>query len=93
MANHKSAKKRARQDLTRHGRNKQTKSAVRTFEKKLDAAILSQDKKKATDLLVTFIRAMGKAAQKGVYHAKNASRKISRLSKKVQQIQENDNTV
>ena len=86
MANHKSAKKRARQDIKRRHRNKQTKSTVRTFEKQLTTAISSKDKDKASQLLTTFTRAIDKASQKGVYHAKNAARKISRLSKRVHSI-------
>ena len=86
MANHKSAAKRAQQGLNRYQRNKQTKSRVRTFEKKLVTAISSGDKNEAGQLLTAFTRAMSKAAQKGIYHANNAARKISRLSKRVESI-------
>ena len=86
MANHKSARKRARQSTKCHERNKRTKSAIRTFEKRLLTAISSGDKNSSSQLLITFNRAIDKASQKGIYHAKNAARKISRLSKKVQEI-------
>lgn len=86
MANHKSAKKRARRDIKRRDRNKQTISAIRTFEKKLIAAISSSDKNGASQLLITFSGAIDKATQKGIYHTNKAARKISRLSKRVQSI-------
>lgn len=87
MANHKSAKKRARQDVKCCRRNKETKGAVRTFEKKLMAAISSGDRDQASKLLITFNSAIGKASQKGIYHARNAARKISRLSKRIHNMQ------
>ncbi len=86
MANHKSARKRARQDIKRCHRNKHTKSTVRTFEKKLLTAIGAGDKIKATELLLTWTRLTDKVAQKGIYHVKKAARKISRFSKKVHNI-------
>ena len=80
MANHKSAKKRARQDVKKGERNLATKRAVRTAEKKLRIAISAKETEKAQELFRTFSSKMGKAAQKGIYHAKTASRKISRLA-------------
>ena len=43
MANHASAEKRNRQRITRTARNKARKSAVRTFVKKVRAAIDAKD--------------------------------------------------
>jgi small subunit ribosomal protein S20 len=82
LANHKSAAKRARQADVKKLRNLGTKNGVRTFEKKVRAAIASKDTK-AADLLKEFSSKVSKAAQKGVIHAKAASRKISRLSAQV----------
>ncbi len=86
MANIKSAKKRARQMIVRNARNSDIRAATRTAEKKLRGAIESKDAKAAQDLLKAYASRIGKAAQKGIYHAKTASRKISRLSKSVSQI-------
>ena len=86
MANHKSSAKRARQNIKRYQHNKQIKSKVRTFEKNLLTAISSGNKPEASQLFVTLNSAIDKAAQKGVYHAKSAARKISRLSQRVQKI-------
>lgn len=80
LANIVSAKKRARQSLVRRDRNQQMKKAVRGLEKKVRAAIAAKDKDGATSLLSQYASAIGKAAQKGKFHSKTASRKISRLA-------------
>ena len=79
MANIKSAKKRILVAETRAARNKAIRSKVKTFIKKVDAAIVAGDKA----CLVNAISEIDKACTKGVYHKNNASRKISRLSKAV----------
>lgn len=81
MANHKSAAKRARQSIKRNQRNTTALSSVRTFEKKLRAAIAEGDKKGAQEALRAYMSKAQKAATKGVIHAKTAARKLSRLSK------------
>lgn len=86
MANHKSAAKRARQDLRRRSRNLMIKKAVRTEEKKLRLAIDSKNLDDAQKLLTLLASKFGKATQKGIYHANTMARKISRLSKQVHQI-------
>lgn len=86
MANHKSAAKRARQNLRKTGRNTATKSGVRSFERKLRQAIASKNAKDAQTALVEYMSKAGKAAQKGVMNVKAASRKISRLSAQVSQL-------
>lgn len=83
MANHKSAAKRARQSEKIAAVNSKNKSSVRTAEKSLKKALAEKKTDEAQKLLVTFSSRMGKAAQKGVFHPKMASRKISRLAKQV----------
>lgn len=83
MANHKSAAKRARQSIRKSTVNSRAKSTVRTFEKKLLKAISSKDQDSAQQLLTSYESQMDKASQKGVFHPKTASRKISRLAKQV----------
>lgn len=82
MANHKSAKKRAKQNLVRRQRNRSVKTKLKTLEKKLRAAKESGD-----DSMMELMRqnqsALQKASQKGIIHKNTASRKISRLSKLV----------
>ncbi len=86
MANHKSAEKRVRQTARKTERKAQTKATVRTFEKKLRSAIEKKEASEAQTLFLTYSSKMGKAAQKGLYHANTASRKIGRLAKQVAQI-------
>jgi small subunit ribosomal protein S20 len=64
----------------------QLKSTVKTAIKKVDAAIAANDKAAATEALKAAITEIDKAASKGVFHKKNASRKISRLTVAVNKI-------
>lgn len=59
------------------------KSSVRTWEKKVRAAIAGGDKEGAQTLLRTYMSKIAKAAQKGVIHSRTASRKVSRISERV----------
>ena len=86
MANHKSAAKRARQNITKNIRNSNTKKTIRTIEKSLRTAIDNKSTDEAKSLLLKFTSKVGKAAQKGILHKNNASRKISRLSKSFAQL-------
>ena len=86
MANIKSAKKRILVIETKTERNKAAKSKVKTFVKKVYAAIDAGDKAAADDALKAAISEISKAASKGIYHKSTASRKISRLTKAVNKI-------
>ena len=83
MANIKSAKKRILVNETKAARNKAIKSKVKTYIKKLDAAIESNDKDAAQVALKATIIEISKAGSKGVFHKATCSRKISRLTKAV----------
>ena len=83
MANIKSAKKRIKVIATKTDRNKAIKSRVRTETKKVFAAIESGDKSAAEKQLIVAISYIDKAKSKGIYHKKTASRKVSRLTKAV----------
>ena len=80
MANIKSAKKRILVAETKAARNKAIRSKVKTAIKKVNAAIDAKDKAAATEALKAATIEIDKATSKGVYHKKNASRKISRLT-------------
>ncbi|CDE46603.1 30S ribosomal protein S20 [Clostridium sp. CAG:411] len=80
MANIKSAKKRIKVIETKTARNKAIRSKVKTAIKKVYAAIDAKDKAAATAALKEATTEIDKAASKGIYHKKNASRKISRLT-------------
>ena len=83
MANIKSANKRILVAETNAARNKAIRSRVKTFVKKVDAAITAGDKAAAQAALLAAISEIDKATSKGVYHKNTASRKVSRLSKAV----------
>ena len=80
MANIKSAKKRILVNQTKAERNKAIKSKVKTSIKKVYATIEATDAEAAKAALKDATVEIDKAASKGVYHKKNASRKVSRLS-------------
>ena len=86
MATHKSAEKRNRQNKKNRLRNVAAKSALKTKVKSVIAGVESKDKENAAKALKTAVPALSKAAAKGLIHKKNASRKISRLTKKVNAI-------
>lgn len=82
MANIASAEKKNRQRIKRAARNVAHMSKVRTYVKKVLAAVEKKDKK-ATAALAEAIKVIDKAAQRGVLKRETASRKISRLTKQV----------
>ncbi len=81
MANHKSAKKRAKQSQVRRLRNKSAKTLLKTLEKKVRAA--KEAGEDSAELMKQIQSAFHKAAKKGIIHKKTADRKISRLFKLV----------
>lgn len=83
MANIKSAKKRILVTETKTARNKATKSRVKTYVKKVEAAVAANDKAAAEAALVEAISEINKAGSKGVYHKNTCARKVSRLTKAV----------
>ena len=83
MANHKSAVKRAKQNIIRQFRNKTTRTKIKNVLKKATAVLETKDKKAAEAILVEAQSTMSKGVSKGVIHKNTAARKISRLSKKV----------
>ena len=83
MATHPSAEKRDRQNKKHKIRNTAVKSKTKTEMKKVLAAVDELDKDSSEKALKSAITVIKKAASKGVYHKNNASRKVSRLTKKV----------
>jgi len=80
LANIKSAKKRILVSRRNAERNKAVRSRVKTFVKKVNAAVESGDKALAETALKAAIVELDKATSKGVYHKNTTSRKISRLT-------------
>ena len=79
MANHPSAVKRNRQRLVRAERNKGVRSSVRSAVKKARAAIASGNAGAAKTEVRAAIKALARAASKGVVHSKAASRTTARI--------------
>ena len=86
MANIKSAKKRILVNRTKADRNKAIKSGVKTAIKKVYAVIATGDKEAAKAELIAATKTIEMAASKGVYHKNNVARKVSRLSKAVNEM-------
>ncbi|MCP3892178.1 MAG: 30S ribosomal protein S20 [Desulfobulbaceae bacterium] len=83
MANHKSAEKRNRQAQVRRLRNKINRKMMKTSIRKLDEAMADGSADAVKDALKEATIVIAKTASKGTIHKKNASRKISRLTKRV----------
>lgn len=83
MANTASARKRIRQTRKRTLRNHARKSRMRTFVKKVEAAIANGKKEEAAAALQAAQPEMQRAAGKGVAHKNTVARKLSRLSNRI----------
>ena len=83
MANTKSAKKAARQTVRRTEVNKARRSRLRSSVRKVEEAIASGNKAAAQAALREAEPDIVRTAQKGMVHRKTASRKVSRLAKRV----------
>lgn len=83
MANTPSAKKSARKTARRTAVNKSRRTRMRTFLRSVEEALASGDHAAATGALKAAEPQVMKAAQKGILHKNTASRKISRLAKRV----------
>lgn len=83
MANHKSAEKRARIAERRTKVNLDRKNRIRTFIRKVEEALEGGDKTAATAALTAAQPEIARGVNKGVLKANTASRKISRLTLKV----------
>jgi small subunit ribosomal protein S20 len=83
MANTPQAKKRIRRNATRETINHSRVGRIRTFIKAVESAIASGKKADAADALKKVQPEMARGVARGVIHKNTASRKISRLSKRV----------
>ena len=86
MANHKSALKRNRQNEKRNERNKTRRSKTKNVIKDVLLAVEEKNVKEAQSSLKEASKIISKNAAKGIIHKRAASRKISGLAKKVQQL-------
>ncbi len=83
MANLKSSKKRIRSDERKRIRNTSVKSAIKTKIKKVELAIAKGDIESARAVFSEAVSALDSAAAKGIIKKNTASRKKSRLARKI----------
>lgn len=80
MANTTSAQKMVRKIARRTEVNRNRRSRVRTFVKKVEEAIAAGDQAAASAALKAAEPVLMRAAQQGVVHKNTASRKVARLA-------------
>ncbi len=86
MANTKQAKKRARQAEKRRRHNIGLRSMVRTYVKKVIAAIETGDKNAAQQAFQEAQPVIDRIADKGIIHKNKAARHKSRLSAQIKEM-------
>lgn len=86
LANTQSAVKAARQNERRRRRNRMVRSATRTYVKKARVALVEGDIELAQEAVRQAVVALDKAAQKGIIHRNNASRRKARLMRQLNRI-------
>lgn len=83
MANTSSAKKMVRKIATRTARGRHQRSQMRSSIRRVEEAIASGSKDDAVSALRVAQPLIAKAGRKGLVHKRAASRKVSRLAKRV----------
>ena len=83
MANTVSAKKMTRKIAKRTAINRSRRSRMRTFVRKVEEAIAAGNQAEAAEALRAAEPELMRAAQKGIVHKNNASRKVSRLASRI----------
>lgn len=78
-----SAIKRARQTEKRNLRNRAERSKLKGVIKTVEGSVQDKNKEASENSLKNAIKTISSAVSKGIIHRNNASRKISRLTKKV----------
>ncbi len=85
MPSIKSAEKQVRVAERRRLRNKSARSQAKTHITRAENLIFSGELEAAQGAVLTAIRSLDKAAEKGIIHPNNAARRKSRLMKKLNQ--------
>ncbi len=83
MAHTLTTKKNIRATARKTAINKSRKSRIRTFLRKVEDAINTNDKEAAKKALVEFESEIMTGVSKGVYKLNTAARKVSRMAKKI----------
>ena len=83
MANLKSAIKRNRQNKKRRLHNRVYRGQARTYIREAQTSMLEENLEEARVSTLKAVKALDKAAEKGVIHKNNAARRKSRLMKQL----------
>ncbi len=86
MPNTESSKKRVRQTEKRTFRNKERRTSMRTFVRKVNEAIEAGDKGTAQTELVNAYRAIDKCAKANIIHDNTAANHKAKLTKRVNKL-------
>lgn len=86
MANTPQAKKRARQSEKHRRHNASLRSMVRTYIKRVQAAIATGDKANATTAYAAAVPVIDRMADKGIIHKNKAARHKSRLNSQIKSL-------
>lgn len=78
-----SAIKRNRQAEKRNERNRTERTKIKSVIKAVEASVKANEKATSASALQKAIKTINSAGSKGIIHRNNASRKISRLTRKV----------
>jgi len=87
LANKKSAIKRIRQSAKRHERNRYYTTRARTMVKKARASMEDGITDDTRSAIIAAVSALDKAAEKGILHPNNASRRKGRLMRRLAQLE------
>jgi len=90
LANKKSALKRMRQNEKQRLHNRLFRGRARTEVKKARLALESGELEEAREATLTAVKALDKAASKGVIHQNNAARRKSRLMKRLAELEKSE---
>ncbi|HUW22803.1 MAG TPA: 30S ribosomal protein S20 [bacterium] len=85
---HTQALKSQRQDKKRHLRNVAVKTKIRTIAKKVETAVVQGKPEEAKKIFLQAMKELDKAASKNIIPKRRASRKKSRLAKKINTLKE-----
>ena len=83
MANSLQARKRARQNTVRRTLNHSQRSMMRTYIKKVYAAIESNDKESAVSAYNSAVSIIDRAAKRGLHHKNKSARLKSRMNARI----------
>lgn len=85
MANIKSAQKRIKVTANKTDANRSIKTGIKTYIKRFETAVENNNFDEAKELLNLVDKKLKRATQKNIIHKNTASRKVSRLTKKMNQ--------